>query len=165
MMADHGLYSLNGRAKEQLLQMGITRTTASVELNETELLNSNMEHCELIGYGYLPMMVTANCLCKTLVGCQKSGGDTERRFELADDRHRRFPVLVDCMNCMNTILNCAPLYLLDYTRKLEMLAPESIRLIFTVENREEVHNILLNCRGEHQVPENMTRGHLKRGVE
>jgi putative protease len=165
LMADHGLYSLNARAKEQLLQMGVSMTTASVELNEAELLNSNMEHCELIGYGYLPMMVTANCLCRTLVGCQKGKGALERQLQLADDQHRRFPVMVDCANCMNTILNCAPLYLLDYTKKLEALAPESIRLIFTVENRKQVQNILSSCRGVHQVPDGITRGHLKRGVE
>lgn len=164
-MADHGLYSLNERAKDTLKRMGMYMTTASVELNETELLRNGLRDCELIGYGYLPMMVTANCLCNTLSGCKKNNGNIEQHLQLSDEERRRFPVLCDCTFCMNTVLNCAPLYLLDYTKKLEALAPESVRLIFTVESRKETQDILLACREKKSRPQHITRGHLKRGVE
>jgi putative protease len=165
LMADHGLYTLNTQAVCQLRTWGITKTTASVELNQQELMEQNLEHSELVGYGYLPMMVTANCVCNTLVGCQKSKHRAEQVFELADEQKRRFPVSVDCENCMNTIYNCAPLYLLDYTKKLEALAPESIRLIFTVEDGQHTGQILRGCRDHAPAPDAITRGHLKRGVE
>lgn len=164
-MADHGMYSLNERAKDTLKQMGLYKTTASVELNEAELVRSSMEDRELIAYGYLPMMVTANCLHNTLTGCQKANGLKEQYLQLSDERHRCFPVLCDCTFCMNTVLNCDPLYLLDYTKKLEAFAPGSIRLIFTVENRRETQEILSACRGISPELRHITRGHLKRGVE
>lgn len=164
-VADHGLYSMNKRAKDVLKQMGMYMVTASVELNEDELMRNGMSGCELIGYGYLPMMVSANCLCNTLTGCKKGNGNTEQHLQLSDEKHRYFPVLCDCTFCFNTILNCAPLYLLDYTKKLEALAPESVRLVFTVENRNEMRDILLACHGADCELQHITRGHLKRGVE
>lgn len=161
LMADHTLYSMNGRAQDTLKQMGVEMVTASVELNEEELMRRCLHGCELIGYGYLPMMVTANCLCSTLSGCRKSNGRKEQLRFLLDEQRRRFPVLCDCTFCMNTILNCDPLYLLDYTKKLEGLAPKSVRLIFTIESPKQVSDILSGGRA----PERITRGHLKRGVE
>lgn len=165
LVADHGLYSMNERAKDALKQMGMCMTTASVELNEHELMKNGLEGCELVGYGYLPMMVTANCLCNTLTGCKKDHGNKEQCLQLSDEKHRRFPVLCDCTFCINTILNCDPLYLLDYTKKLEALAPASVRLIFTVEKKEEVQRLLSVCHGADHELRHITRGHLKRGVE
>ncbi len=161
--ADHTLYSMNGCARETLKNMGFVQTTASVELNEQELTELKLTDMELIAYGRLPMMVSANCVRNTLIGCAKTGH--EQHLTLKDDSGRSFPVLCDCISCTNTILNVDPLYLLDYTKKLSALAPKSIRLIFTTENENETRNILAALHGETPDMKHVTRGHLKRGVE
>lgn len=163
--ADHTLYCMNREAKTALKKMGFLRVTASIELNEEELSELGLNDMELIVYGYLPMMVSANCLVNTLKGCAKGNGKEAQHVFLQDESGRRFDVLCDCKVCTNTILNCDPLYLLDYTKKLRSLAPESIRLIFTIEDENQTRNILTALHGDGADMRHITRGHLKRGVE
>ena len=69
---DHGLYSFNSLSEEWMEQMlpGETiRFTAPLELNSRELEEKGIRGEELMVYGNIPMMVTAECLKKTLEGC------------------------------------------------------------------------------------------------
>ena len=46
-------------------------TTAPLELNYNELREVGLESSELVVYGHVPMMVSAQCVTKTVAGCRK----------------------------------------------------------------------------------------------
>ena len=62
--ADHSLYSWNTQAAKELSSWGNQYRTLSVELNRKELEASADLTSELIVYGRLPMMVSAQCICR-----------------------------------------------------------------------------------------------------
>lgn len=126
-------------------------------------------------YGRLPMMITANCVRKTMGKC---GG--ERGITLMEDRYgKSFPVYSDCLCCYNVIYNSVPLSL---HRQFPWKIPSDgdYRLDFTLEQEEETRKIirffhhLATCSEKEgagatdkQAPvfEEYTTGHFKRGVE
>ena len=80
-------------------------------------------------YGYLPMMISAQCIRKTTLGCS---GKPEIMW-LKDRKEMRFPVVNQCRFCYNTIYNSAPLSLLGLSASVKGLGPKALRLNFTVE--------------------------------
>ena len=126
-------------------------------------------------YGRLPMMVTANCVRKTMGKCGKKRGIT-----LMEDRYgKEFPVYSDCLCCYNVIYNSVPLSL---HRQFAGQIPSDgdYRLDFTLEQEEETRQIiryfhrLAACSdqkgaGNVKIPDPVyreyTTGHYKRGVE
>ena len=65
---DRGMYVFNHRAEKAMKAYGASRVTLPVELNARELSDAGVRG-ELIVYGYLPMMVSAQCVKKTMEGC------------------------------------------------------------------------------------------------
>ena len=55
---DYGMYGMNDRAESFLMKMGAAELTWPVELNERELSRLSKPG-EMIAYGRLPMMMTA----------------------------------------------------------------------------------------------------------
>ncbi|MCI8417510.1 MAG: U32 family peptidase [Lachnospiraceae bacterium] len=165
---DAKLYTFNREARQVLMGLGAACTTLPYELNEWELQRRGCQADELVVYGYQPMMVTANCVAKTLHQCRKEPG-----LLYLQDRYRKmFPVRRCCAGCYNIIYNSAPLYLLDCTRELFRLQPGSLRLHFTMEEKDVLKSILqeaVRIFKKGAIPSlslgNFTRGHLKRGVE
>lgn len=168
IIPDANLYTYNIEARQVWKGFGADFVTLPYELNERELRTRGCREDELIVYGYQPLMVTANCLAKTLKRCKKQPG-----YVYLEDRYqKKFPVRRCCLSCHNVIYNSAPLYLLDCTRELRRLQPASVRLHFTLEREEEIRRILKEAvqvfkKGAQpgQPPKEFTRGHLKRGVE
>ncbi len=118
-------------------------------------------------YGRLPMMLTANCVAKTTVGCQKAIGDG---YATLTDRYRKnFPVVLDCAHCMNIIYNSVPLSLHGEVGK--WYGRVGMRLDFTTEDAVELKEVLHFFAtlgiGNAGVPpyKDYTTGHEKRGVE
>ena len=111
---DQGMYSWNHLAGEAMEQYGADRLTVPVELNEREIRDSGI-HGEMIVYGYLPMMISAQCIRKTTLGCS---GKPEIMW-LKDRKEMRFPVVNQCRFCYNTIYNSAPLSLLGLSASVE----------------------------------------------
>lgn len=150
----------------------------SYELNYREITalkekieNNNLSH---IVYGRIPMMITANCVERTLKGCLKESSGS---FRLLEDRyHKLFPVYLNCRHCYNIIYNTVPLSLHQNISKLEKLGIHSFRLDFTTETVEEADKIMSYyesilykdkesiSKGQFPFSE-YTNGHLKRGVE
>ena len=123
---------------------------------------------ELPIYGRIPMMVTAQCVRKTTMGCQKKNG----QMELKDRTGARLPVKNRCAFCYNTIYNGSPLSLLGNERSVQKLKPTVLRLNFTTEGERETASIITAFREsflegkEIRAPfRDFTRGHFKRGVE
>lgn len=170
LLADSSLYVWSASAKETLMRLGFDAFTLPLEAREAELRNRGYTGGELILYGYLPLMVSAQCVVKNTSGCSKVSGLTMQK-----DRYgKTFPVCNDCKNCCNILYNSSPLSLLHQEPSVTKLKAEGYRLSFTIETAEEIETVLSYYRQgflEHQpidkdcyLPE-YTNGHLKRGVE
>lgn len=166
--SDANLYGWNQRSRSFLAENGIWRATAPVELNRKELARLGMEGTYLIIYGYLPVMLTANCIQKSGGGCSRAEG----LLFLEDRQKKKFPVKNCCRYCYNIIYNCAPLDLVSLADEVESLDPAGLRIDLTLETKEEAERILKRCYrtfvlGEKDLPpeREYTRGHFKRGVK
>ena len=163
---DHGMYTFNSMASQMMDKYGASRKTIPVELNSREIAERG--GCgEMIVYGYLPMMVSAQCIRKTTEGCT---GNPELLF-LKDRKGKEMPVRNQCRFCYNTIYNESPLSLLGMADEVDRFAPSSLRLNFTIEDKMETEKVLTAyyeefIEGRKAAPlANFTRGHFKRGVE
>lgn len=163
---DHGMYSFNHLASESMKEYGASRLTIPVELNGREI-SERGGNGEMIIYGYLPMMVSAQCIRKTTEGCTKK---TELLY-LKDRKGKEMPVKNQCRFCYNTIYNERPMSLLGLSKDVEKFAPESLRLNFTIEDRKTTERVLAAfyeefMEGKEKTAlDSFTRGHFKRGVE
>ncbi|MBE5971431.1 MAG: U32 family peptidase [Lachnoclostridium sp.] len=163
---DHGMYTFNSVASGMMEEYGASRKTIPVELNGREIAERGGSD-EMIIYGYLPMMVSANCIRKTTEGCS---GKPELLF-LKDRKGKELPVRNQCRFCYNTIYNESPMSLLGLSEEVERFEPSVLRLNFTIEDRAETEKILTAFHAEYMEGRkaaplaNFTRGHFKRGVE
>lgn len=126
--------------------------------------------CEKTVYGYIPLMVTANCVFRTLDHCrQNTSADTSAEPGIAylTDRYRkRFPVTADCDHCMNILYNCLPLSLHGELDKWQ--GTVDFRVDFSIENKDQTEQVLRyflsGCKSPRPYAES-TSGHEKRGAE
>lgn len=171
---DASVYAWNHGAVHTLKEEQAAFITAPWELNSREL-EPVFEACrreglpaELIVYGRAPMMVSAQCITKTVKGCSKCPS----LLWMKDRTGARLPVQNHCAFCYNTILNPLPVSLHGCADSVKRLAPEGLRLCFTIETGEETKAVLNAfaaefIRGENAEPAftEFTRGHFRRGVE
>ncbi len=169
LASDDDLYAYNSRAAGFLRRHGVERFTLPAELNFRELLALDTSPAELNVYGYQALMQSAQCVVKNTDRCTKIPKTTY----LKDRKNACFPVLNRCPFCCNTIYNSLPLMLCGCRAELARLAPEYVRLSFTVESKAETAHVLRACAdiltGEESAEASMfertTRGHFRRGVE
>lgn len=162
---NYNLYVCNRQAKEFFRRAGAGRFTASVELNAEELGTVKVSDCDLLLYGRLPLMVSAQCIRDNFLKC--SYGQRTEELSLRDRTGAEFPVRQICSSCYNLIYNSACLSLLGQTEEIRRLSPMGIRLDFTTETEQEVHQVLAALRrGKDEKTKNLlTRGHWRRGVQ
>lgn len=173
VIADHNLYTWNSCAKAQLQNAGITCDTVPLELNRKELQGRDNTYSEMLLYGNLPLMVSAQCVHAN-AGADR-GCDKMRTVTYLKDRYGKyFPVKNNCTECYNTIYNTAPLILFPYRKELEKMGICAYRISFTTEQEPQVKQILhlyekVFLNGENSLQElytgEYTGGHYKRGVE
>ncbi len=167
IIGDLHLYELNRRASNCLKELGVNVLTVPVELNRNELLERKLSREDLILYGRVPLMVSAQCVRKTNGQCTQKEGFTQ----ITDRYHVSFPVQCVCSECYNIIYNSVPLSLHAKTELISKLKPYSVRLSFTTENAQEVLKTIgafagLVYKGEPIQPDYAyTKGHIQRGVE
>lgn len=119
----------------------------------------------IVGYGRIPMMISANCLKKTHNKCNKTTD-----FIMIKDRYdKQFPVYTNCRYCYNIIYNSVPLSLHKIFQKKEPDL-DGFRLDFTTESEKETAEIIRyfkTIRNHYEEPtdQEYTTGHYKRGVE
>lgn len=168
MVFDANLYALNHLAEMLLRRLGAARLTLPLECNSRELKALDCSHGELIAYGYLPAMVSAQCILRTTDKCRKQ----PKLLYMKDRTGKQLPVKNHCRFCYNTIYNPSPLSLLGQESLAERLAPAVLRLQFTMESAQQTRAVI-DAYAEHfrygkdtPVPfDDFTRGHMKRGVE
>ncbi|MGN0205265.1 MAG: DUF3656 domain-containing protein [Coprococcus sp.] len=168
-VSDYNMYCMNNLSSETYLKM-MSGITLPLELNRREL--SAMKYTadsEMIVYGYLPLMVSAQCLMKTTGKCTGKPA-----IHMMEDRfHKHFPVKNACNFCYNLIYNCVPLHLADAVgRDLDTLGVKAIRLQFLDETPEKVAEILNFYCGilsgrtvKEPAIREYTKGHYQRGIE
>ena len=169
VMADHDLYTYSNRTQEAFAQSGICRNTVPLELNYKELRHRDCSNSELLIYGYLPLMVSAGCIFKSLKKCQKK----ESLCYLKDRYGKHFAVRNYCTDCYNILYNSSPLALFGMRQEVESIHPKSLRMQFTTESVKETEKILSffekiyiqKGKWEQNDWKDYTNGHMKRGVE
>lgn len=170
IITNHNLYIYNHEAKDFYLQRGLKHFTAPLELNSNELIKISWEDSDFVVYGYLPVMISAQCLVKNSVGCKK---DNEKNSitTIEDRRNKKFTVRTNCRDCYNAIFNSDVFSLAGLAEEVLRLRPKAIRIDFTFEDEVEVKTILeqfIQSYYELKTPklrEGYTTGHFRRGVE
>lgn len=163
---DSSLYTWSNEAKSLASAIGMYRDTAPLELNEGELKGRDNRDSEMVIYGYLPLMVSAQCIQKNLDGCRKNNDI----LALKDRYSKEFSAECCCDFCYNIIYNSVPYGLLKERDRIKALGFSHLRLSFTLESSREMKGILRDFIGYYKgksVPGeySFTKGHYKRGVE
>lgn len=168
MVSDSNLYTYSNEAAEYFYRLGMIQDTIPVELNRKEILRRENSRSEMIIYGRLPLMITAQCIHKNTLGCMHQ----PKVLNLKDRYSVHFPVKNFCSECYNVIYNSLPVCLLKEDVTVKKIAPAALRLSFTTETEEETEQILTiygdiykNGAILGQMPMECTNGHFKRGVE
>ncbi len=186
IVVDYNLNAFNRQSVEYWKEQGADNVCLSVEANLQEINRMGDKDCEMVVYGYLPLMKTQQCP----IGNYAGGKDgykycTERNNEdlyfLRDRKGIKFPLLTDCERCVCTILNGKPLFTLKFYDEILESPTGLVRLDFTKEGAVRTERIaraygemtadaecvspatrsLLNEMNE----KGSTKGHFFRGVE
>lgn len=163
IISDIHLYCDNDTAIKALHSLGVNRITLPVELNKHEIKHLMSKDAQLIVYGKIPLMISAQCVRKTLNTCSGNAG----YYYINDRKNICFPVLCNCIECNNTIFNSVPVYIKkDSIKAFGSNAISSCRLIFTDEKESVIHDILSYYGDDgDEVHIDYTGGHMNRGVE
>lgn len=162
---DYTVYGYNQEAIQALVSLGADGLTYPIELtcHECRKLREKLRSStlgelpfELMIYGHLPMMVSANCIQRTSARCDHGN----RILQLRDRMGKDMPVRCYCTYCYNQIFNAEPLVLYDLPDEVRALQPQCLRYDFSVEPAAVVRQVL-----EGAMPRSMTRGHFRHGIE
>ena len=159
---DYTLYSYNASALEVWKDFHAETITFPIELNfrEDKDFSSWAKKAglstELLLYGHLPMMVSANCIEKTRNRCTKKN----HILGLKDRQNKELSVRLYCKFCYNQIFNADVFSLFGLEKEVAALKPDSLRLEFTVESKNEVEEVL-----QGKINKSFTRGHFHKGIE
>lgn len=178
--ADTSLYSWNDEAVKFLSELGVSRNTVPIELNEGEIRHRDNRNTEMIVYGYLPMMVSAQCVRANCFGCTGK----HEALRLKDRYGNYFTAKCECTPwkgldtekntaCYNIIYNSLPFGLPDAREKLMKCGIDSVRLSFTIESPDDAIAVFRQYRdiyvygaeSKRKEDVKLTKGHFKRGVQ
>lgn len=109
----------------------------------------------IIGYGYLPLMLTRNCPIKNHLGCSRCTG------KLTDRKGFEFKVNCSPYPCVE-VLNPVPVYMGDRQKEIKT---DFIHFYFTDESKNQVEQIINLFKTGGQFDGKYTRGLTYRGVE
>lgn len=167
IISDYNMYIMNNLSKRFLTKHGIKTTTLPFELNKNELKYMETGGSEMIVYGRIPLMITANCLGLFMDGCSKS----EKDLYLEDRKSIHFPVKNYCNYCYNIIYNSTPLSLFNESKVIKQFDLSGVSLLFTTENEDETRQVLSDFKSVYIKEEKeatfitgFTKGHFNRGV-
>ncbi len=167
---DFSVYSFSNYAKKAFAEVDCQWDTIPVELNRKEMEHRDNWHSEMIIYGRIPLMTTANCVHKNFSGCDK-----KKTVEKLTDRYEKtFSVLNHCTECYNMLFNSDCLQIIDKVEQFQNIGADSYRMMFTLESAKETQEVLSYykkrvLKGQEESLSlkgiSFTNGHLNRGVE
>ena len=166
---DAGLYTWNREAVRRMRSLGADILTLPYEQRLEEWKERGIgPEDEMVVYGRIPLMVSAQCTGKTTGHCRRQKAAGEALYARAEFRHladRKNAVFLEdprCRFCYTVIYNSVPLWLPDRVPA----EVRRVRFAFTDETPEEAREILRGAAaGQFQKPDAFTRGHFARGVE
>ncbi len=172
---DYNMYVMNEEAIGFYEEQGITHYTSSVELNSSELKELPMNQYDLVVYGNLPLMVSAQCLLKNTSSCQleRKGKISEQSqpLMLKDRMQMKLPLRINCKYCYNTIYSSQCMNLFQHWAEILAMNVGGIRLDFTFEDHNTVSQVLTEVEQifiyhNDVTTENQSnfKGHFKRGI-
>lgn len=173
---DYTFNIFNQLSVDYWLNHGMKALTLSPELNYDELKVFYGKGLEIIGYGYLPLMVTKQCVIGNTIGKRSSScpchcKGKKERYKLMDRKNEAFPIEQDCSSCLMMIYNSKPLLLLKDLDKILSLPISSLRLDFYLEEKNEIKDIIESYIDKPEIyfkkykDKEYTKGHYFRGVE
>ena len=169
LVTDYSVYQWN-RSSLHFLHSFCDGFTYPLELSLRENCDLSDRSGEYVIYGRTPMMITANCIQKTMGNCRKNNNSFKQ--SLKDRYCKELPVYVNCIHCYNEIFNAVPMSLHKELQQLIQAGFSKIRLDFTDENKETVDRILdyyrkkadsLQYTIDFPIKE-YTQGHFKEGA-
>lgn len=166
---DFNLYTMNDESQKFWKKQGILWNTIPLELNSKELRFRDNRNSEIMVYGYIPLMISVQCLQKNLERCNRQCAV----LTVKDRYQKEFHAVCNCEFCYNTIYNSLPLSLLGDANQVRSLETGGYQLSFTLENEEETRRIArefaeVYCEGKESKQKFLgetTKGHFSRGVE
>ena len=147
---DFGLNIFNSESA-QLFNSPILSFEATIE--QTNRIGA--KDTGIIGYGYLPLMLTRNCPIKNHLGCSRCTG------KLTDRKGFEFKVKCSPYPCVE-VLNPVPVYMGDRQKEIKT---DFIHFYFTDESKNQVEQIINLFKTGGQFDGKYTRGLTYRGVE
>lgn len=146
-VVDYNMNVFNSETVKLWKNEGAERVCLSPELNIGEIKQAGSSFCEVLGYGYLPLMVTCQCPIGNFAGDKKSGiyctqKNSNSVYTLKDRKGETFRILTDCTDCTAYILNGRPLSILKHYEEAAFNPCGYIRLIFTVEDAKKTNTII-----------------------
>ncbi|MBQ7103254.1 MAG: DUF3656 domain-containing protein, partial [Anaerotignum sp.] len=186
IVVDYNLNAMNRQTVEYWKEQGADNVCLSVEANLQEINQMGDRDCEMVVYGYLPLMKTQQCPIGNYAGGKDghkycSERNNEDLYFLRDRKGVKFPLMTDCERCVCTILNGKPLFTLKFYDEILESTTGYVRLDFTKEGPgrtekiaraygemtadvERISPATRNLLGEMSEKGN-TKGHFFRGVE
>lgn len=163
---DASMYTFNDEAVDLWRAQGVAADMVPLELNQKEIAHRDNSMSSVMVYGYIPLMVSAQCLRKNTGRCDRQG----RCLELKDRYDKVFPVQCYCGSCYNIIYNSLPYGLPGYREILQGMGLHRFFMSFTVEDgacTEKVAHAFVRSYiqgGRIEEEFSFTKGHMKRGV-
>ncbi|NLM52427.1 MAG: U32 family peptidase [Firmicutes bacterium] len=181
LVADFNLNIVNDYAYRFYHEKNFARITLSPELNLKQIASFNLDpgKTELVGYGYLPVMVMKHCVIDTVFNRQINCGLCQQSsYGLKDSLNEVFRI-VKRDACCTEIYNAKKLFLLENLKALESKGIGYLRLNFLAETAEEVELIVrlyqkaiqsaLTQADWEKITQikaaGITYGHINRGIE
>lgn len=149
VVADYSMYVWNNRARTQVMNLA-DEFTAPLELNNSELDMVDSNNMEVVRYGYFPVMVSAQCIKKTLGKCDGN----KSAVTISDRKNATYSVESNCKFCHSVMYIDRPLYTYEAGEDLKT----NIRYEFTTESGAQMTEVI--ARG----PAVFTTGHFYKGV-
>ena len=158
---DAGLYITNSHSRRQLeafaLQAGtsLCAMTLPYELTAGELEPVVRDNTELIVYGKIPMMLSEQCVRKTVGKCDHKNGRI-----VIENQSNPYTVQSNCRFCYTLMKGGKPLDIRIAPEISTQIFPETIRIEISDESDEDIRRLLqMEELGESNT------GHFYRGVE
>ena len=168
LILDYNMYTWNHSAEQFFETKGIKRTTMSIELEYELWKESDCRNKDIIVYGHLPLMTSAQCVVRNTKGCRK----VPEVCKLTDEKKRNFYVNNCCKYCYNLIYTEKPISLHGQLMEIQQLNPYRLRMDFTIEQPEVVERRIMEMsdfltgkrKDAKHISYEYTLGHYKKGV-
>lgn len=159
---DYNMYVMNEESCLFWQEQGVDKFTVPLEVTETEMEQLSFLHqSELLVYGKVPLMLSAQCLqSNTSVCVADQRASHNQVITFRDKKNREFEAVNYCKYCYNMIYQREALYIKDIVLQNPELRVSGMRYSFTTETREETAEILDGI-----IQEKTQYGHFRLGIQ